>query len=134
MRIEEDLDTDRLITFGIFCAGCVAVAILIYIVFQRRRSRAVNLLRSLLKDYFDGKIGVEALGQKARAAVGHVFLGGNVSFAESIRAFQIAVDKRLPPNHSQKDEGELLGLLAALKNEFGLTDRYQIEGWRAGRE
>jgi hypothetical protein len=24
--------------------------------------------------------------------------------------------------------------LAALKNEFGLTDRYQIEGWRAGRE
>jgi len=27
-----------------------------------------------------------------------------------------------------------LGLLAALKNEFGLTDLYQIEGWRAGRE
>ena len=128
------MDTDWLINFGIFCAGCVAVAILIYLVSQRRRSRAVNLLRNLLKDYFDGKISVEALGQNARAAVGHVFLGGNESFVESVRAFQKAVDQRLPPNHSQKDEGELLGLLAALKNEFGLTDRYQIEGWRAGRE
>ena len=124
------MDTD----LGIICDGCVAVAILIYLVYQRRRRRAVNLMRSLLQDYFDEKISVEALGQKARSAVGGGFLGGNESFAESVRAFQNAVDKRLPPNHSQKDEGELLGLLAALKNEFGLTDRYQIEGWRAGRE
>jgi hypothetical protein len=28
----------------------------------------------------------------------------------------------------------LLRLLAALKTEFGLTDRYLIEGWRTGRE
>jgi hypothetical protein len=27
-----------------------------------------------------------------------------------------------------------LSLLAALKNEFGLPERYRIEGWRAGRE
>ena len=27
-----------------------------------------------------------------------------------------------------------LKLLADLKTEFGLTDRYRIEGWRAGRE
>jgi hypothetical protein len=53
---------------------------------------------------------------------------------ETVRAFQKAVEKRLPPNHSQKDEATLLGLLAALKNEFGLTDRYRTEGWRAGRE
>jgi hypothetical protein len=119
---------------GIFCAGCVAVAILIYLVYQRRRRRALNLMRGLLQDYFDEKTNVEELGQKARAAVGRDFLGGNESFAESVRAFQNAVDKRLPPNHSQEGEGKLLGLLAALKNEFGLTDRYQIEGWRAGRE
>jgi hypothetical protein len=124
------MDTD----LGIFCAGCVAVAILIYLVYQRRRRRAVKLMRSLLQDYFDEKTNVEELGQKARSEVGRGFLGGNESFAESVRAFQTAVDKRLPPNHSQEDEGKLLGLLAALKNEFGLTDRYQIEGWRAGRE
>ena len=124
------MDTD----LGIFCAACVAVALLIYLVYQRRRRRALNLMRSLLQDYFDEKTNVQELGQKARSAVGRDFLGGNESFAESVRAFQNAVDKRLPPNHSQKDEGELLGLLAALKNEFGLTDRYQIEGWRAGRE
>ena len=124
------MDTD----LGIICDGCVAVAILIYLVYQRRRRRAVDLMRSLLQDYFDKKTNVEELGQKARAAVGRGFLGGNEAFAESVRAFQNAVDKRLPPNHSQKDEGELLGLLAALKNEFGLTDRYLIEGWRAGRE
>ena len=77
---------------------------------------------------------VEELGRRARAAVGRGFLGGNESFAGAVRVFQKAVDKRLPPNHSQKDEAKLLGLLAALKNEFGLTDRYLIEGWRAGRE
>jgi hypothetical protein len=30
--------------------------------------------------------------------------------------------------------GHVLGQFAALKTEFGLTDRYRIEGWRAGRE
>ena len=29
---------------------------------------------------------------------------------------------------------KLLRLLAALKKEFGLTDLYQIEAWRPGRE
>ena len=32
------------------------------------------------------------------------------------------------------DEAKLLGQFAALKTEFGLTDRYRIEDWRAGRE
>ena len=128
------MDAGRLIDFGFFCIGCAAAAILIYLVYRHRRSRATSLMRGLLEDYFDEKIGVEELGQKARAAVGRSFLGGDESFAGTVRAFHKAVDKRLPPSHSQKDEAKLLGLLAALKNEFGLTDRYQIEGWRAGRE
>jgi hypothetical protein len=130
----EDVDTGRLIDFVLFCAGCAVAAVLIYLVYQRRRSRATNLMRGLLEDYFDEKIGVEELGRRATAAVGRGFLGGNESFAGAVQAFQKAVDKRLPPNHSQKDEAKLLGLLAALKNEFGLTDRYLLEGWRAGRE
>jgi hypothetical protein len=130
----EDVDAGRLIDFGIFCAACAAAAILIYLVYRHRRSRAASLMRGLLEDYFDEKIGVEELGRKARTVVGRSFLGGNESFAGTVRAFHKAVDQRLPPNHSIKDEAKLLGLLAALKNEFGLTDRYQTEGWRAGRE
>jgi hypothetical protein len=130
----EDVDTGRLIDFGVFCAGCAVAAIVLYLIHRHRRRRAMNLMRGLFADYFDEKIGVEEVGRKTRAVVGRGFLGGNESFAETVRAFQKAVDKRLPPNHSLKDEAKLLGLLAALKTEFGLTDRYLIEGWRAGRE
>ncbi len=35
---------------------------------------------------------------------------------------------------TEERQKKLLRMLAALKNEFGLTDRYQIEGWRTGRE
>jgi hypothetical protein len=35
---------------------------------------------------------------------------------------------------SVQDEAKLLGQFGALNTEFGLTDRYRIEGWRAGRE
>jgi len=44
------------------------------------------------------------------------------------------VDEKLGPNRSTADERRLLTSLADLKNEFGLPDRYRIEGWRAGRE
>ena len=128
------MDAGRLIDLGFLSAGCAAAAILIYLVYWHRRHRASKRMQSLLEDYFDEKIDVEEVGRQARAAVGRSFLGGNESFAGTIRAFHKAVDKRLPPGHSQKEEAKLLGLLAALKNEFGLTDRYQIEGWRAGRE
>jgi hypothetical protein len=40
----------------------------------------------------------------------------------------------LPATHTAQDEAKLLRQFAALKTEFGLTDRYRIEGWRAGRE
>ena len=50
------MDTGRLIDFGLFCAGCAAAAVLIYLVYQRRRSRDANRMRGLLEDYFDEKI------------------------------------------------------------------------------
>jgi hypothetical protein len=36
--------------------------------------------------------------------------------------------------HAKQEERKLLGAMAALKNEFGLTDRYQVEAWRPWRE
>jgi hypothetical protein len=67
-------------------------------------------------------------------AVGRRLTGGNEFFTEAVTAFHHAVNARLPPNHNVLDEAKLLGQFAALKTEFGLTDRYRIEGWRAGRE
>jgi hypothetical protein len=55
-------------------------------------------------------------------------------FTEAVLAFQHAVRARLPPKHTVQDEAKLLGQFAALKDRVWLTDRYRIEGWRAGRE
>ena len=63
------------------------------------------------------------------------FIQSTEFYSLVIAAFQRAVDANLEHRpHSRDDERKLLSLLAALKNEFGLTDRYQIEAWRAGRE
>ena len=41
---------------------------------------------------------------------------------------------RLPPTHTAQDEAKLFKQFAALRAEFGLTDRYRSDGWQAGRE
>ena len=47
----------------------------------------------------------------------------------NIAAFQRAVDANFAhESHSKEDERKFLRLMAALKNEFGSTDLYQIEG------
>ena len=43
-------------------------------------------------------------------------------------------DHSLPRTHIPSDVATFFGQLAALKAEIGLTERYRIEGWRAGRE
>jgi hypothetical protein len=63
----------------------------------------------------------------ALPAAGSRFTGGNEFFTEAVTA-------RLPPKQTVQDEAKLLGQFAALKTEFGLTDRYRIEDRRAGRE
>ena len=99
-----------------------------------RRRRARSLIRGLFQDYFAESFAAEELGRRVRASVGRRFTGGSEFFAEAVAAFQHAVNARLPATHTAQDEAKLLGQFAALKTEFGLTDRYRIEGWRAGRE
>ena len=36
--------------------------------------------------------------------------------------------------YTEQAERKLLSAMAALKREFGLTDRYQVEAWRPWRE
>jgi hypothetical protein len=75
------------------------------------------------------------LGQRTREIASRQFIGSEEFYSLAITAFQTAADAKLgQQTHSLEDETNLLRLLADLKTEFGLTDRYQIQGWRAGRE
>ena len=114
--------------------GSAVVAAACFFILWLRRHRARHLIRGMLEDYFAERFAAEELGSRVRASVGRRFTGGSEFFAEAVAAFQHAVNARLPATHTAQDEAKLLRQFAALKTEFGLTDRYRIEGWRAGRE
>jgi hypothetical protein len=129
------MDSDTII--GIVRAVLLAAILLfIYLAYRHRRQRAKRVkMMDLLRRYFDGDVPAAQLGPRARGIANRHFMQSQEFYSLAIAAFQGAADARLTPErHSNEDEKELLGRLAALKNEFGLTDRYQIEGWRAGRE
>jgi hypothetical protein len=80
-------------------------------------------------------VAADQLGQRTRRIASRHFMGSAEFYSLAIAAFQGAVDAtRAHQPHTEEQQKKLLRLLAALKNEFGLTDRYLIEGWRAGRE
>jgi hypothetical protein len=128
-----DGDTIIYVVWGILLAGILISILLAY------RSRRLRTKRQLLTDlftgYFRGEVPADQFGQRTRQIASRRFMGSTEFYALAIAAFQGAVDARLPHQpHSEERQKKLLGLLAALKNEFGLTDRYLIEGWRTGRE
>ena len=120
---------------GIVLVTAIVVAALLclYVVWRQRRNRTKRLIGDLLKEYFEGRMAVEHVGQRGREVTSHRFLGGPEFFALAHAAFQHAADAKLAQGYSREAEERLLSLLAALKNEFGLPERYRIEGWRAGR-
>jgi len=119
----------------VFVTAIVVAALLcLYVVWRQRRNRTKRLIGELLKDYFEGRIAVEHVDQRAREVTSRRFLGGPEFFALTHAAFQHAADAKLAQGYSREVEQRLLSLLAALKSEFGLPERYRIEGWRAGRE
>jgi hypothetical protein len=129
------MDGDAIIRI-VWGAFLVGILISIYFAHRRRRLRTKRLLMmELLKRYFQGDIPVDQLGQRTREIADHHFIHSPEFYSLAIAAFQGAVDAKLAHQaHSKEDERKLLSLLAALKKEFGLTDLYQIEAWRAGRE
>jgi hypothetical protein len=112
----------------------VAAALPLYVVWRHRRTRAKRLIGELLKGYFEGLMTVEQVGRRAREITSRRFLGGAEFHALAHAAFQQAADTKLTQGYSREVEHRLLSLSAALKTEFGLPERYRIEGWRAGRE
>jgi hypothetical protein len=128
-----DGDTVMYIVWGVVLLG---ILISIFLAYWSRRLRAKRLqLMDLFNDYFRGNVPADQLGVRARQIASRHFMGSAEFVSLAVAAFQRAVDARLAHQpHSEELQKKLLRMLAALKNEFGLTDRYLIEGWRKGRE
>jgi len=120
----------------VWTAALVGAVIWIYLARRHRRLRIKRLLiLELLKGYFQGEMPADQLGQRTREITGRGFVQSAEFHSLAVAAFQRAIDaKRADQSHSREDERKLLGLFAALKNEFGLTELFQVEAWRAGRE
>lgn len=129
------MEDDRIIyiVWGVLLLGIFLSILLAY---RSRRLRAKRLLlMELFSGYFRGDLPADQVGQRVRQIASRHFTGSAEFFSLAIAAFQNAVDAKLSHQPlSEERQKKLMGLLAALKNEFGLTERYQIEGWRVGRE
>ena len=129
------MDSDTIISIvrGAILAG---ILVFIYFAYRHRRLRAKRVaMMDLLGRYFQGDVPADQLRPRAREIASRHFTYSSEFYSLAIAAFQHAADAKLAPaGHSETDEKRLLRLLAALKNEFGLTDRYRIEEWRPGRE
>jgi hypothetical protein len=128
-----DGDIVMYIVWGVVLLG---ILISILLAYRRRRLHAKRLqVRDLFNGYFRGDVPADQLGQRARQIASRHFLGSAEFYSLAVAAFQSAVDAKLAHHpHAEEQQTRLLRMLAALKNEFGLPDRYLIEGWRTGRE
>ena len=127
------IDTITLIISGALLAGALIVLFAGHL--RRRHRLERQLIKDLLRSYFKGDVPTDQLGRRARETVGQHFTRSDEFYSLVVSAFQNAVDASLTrPTHAKQEERKLLGAMAALKNEFGLTDRYQVEAWRPWRE
>ena len=119
--------------WGLVALGAI-VAFVIYWNCRLRTARRIDkLLGDLLEEYFQGRMPVGQLGQRARAIAGREFFGGPMFFSLAASAFQHATDVKRAKHASFKEEEELMRLFGDLKRQFGVTDRYKLEE-RPGRE
>lgn len=128
-----DGDTILYVVWAVLLLGLL---ISIFLPYRSRRARAKRLLLAdLFNRYFRGDVPIDQLRQRTRQIASEHFTGSTEFYSLAVTAFQSAADAALAHQpHSAERQNKLLRLLAALKNEFGLTDRYLIEGWRTGRE
>jgi hypothetical protein len=124
------------ITLIISAALLAAALIVLFVGHLRRRHRLTRvLLADLLKSYFNEDLSADQLGRRTRTIVSPHFTHSDEFYSLAVTAFQSAVDASLARQTDAKQaERKLLSAMAALKNEFGLTDLYQVEAWRPWRE
>ena len=122
---------------NIASGALLALALLVLYAGHLRRRHHVRrlLVMDLLRDYFRGDMPAPQLKRRSREIASQHFTGSDEFYALAVSAFQGAADSALAPKvQSKQSERQLLNAMANLKQEFGLTDRYQVEAWRPGRE
>jgi len=123
------MDKVSAIVWGLVALG----ATLAFVIYWNRRLRTARRIDDLLREYFQGRMPVGQLGQRARAIASREFFGGPTFFSLAASAFQHATDVKRANQANSKDEEELMRLFGNLKREFGVPDRYKLEE-RPGRE
>jgi len=127
------IDTTSLVISGALLAGAVVVLFASHL--RRRHRFERKLIQDLLRSYFRGEVPSDQLGHRAREIVGRRFTESDEFYSLAASAFQRAVDAALlQQTATELGEKGLLNAMATLKREFGLTDLYQVEGWRPWRE
>ena len=121
----------------IISAALLVIALIVVLMGHLRRRHRLDrlLVIDLLRSYFKDDIPANQLGRRAREIVSKHFTYSDEFYSLVVSAFQTAVDATFAQQpHTEQAERKLLSAMAALKREFGLTDRYQVEAWRPWRE
>ena len=121
----------------IISAGLLVIALIVVLMGHLRRRRRLDrlLVIDLLRSYFKDDMPANQLGRRTREIVSEHFTYSDEFYSLVVSAFQTAVDATFAQQpHTEQAERKLLSAMAALKREFGLTDRYQVEAWRPWRE
>ena len=121
----------------IISAALLVIALIVVLMGHLRRRHRLDrlLLIDLLKSYFKDDMPANQLGRRTREIVSEHFTYSDEFYSLVVSAFQTAVDDTFAQQpHTEEAERKLLNAMAALKREFGLTDRYQLEAWRPWRE
>ena len=82
------MDRVTTIVWGLVALG----ATLAFVVYWNRRLRTARRIDDLLREYFEGRMPVGQLGQRARAIASREFFGGPTFLSLSASAFQHATD------------------------------------------
>jgi hypothetical protein len=118
----------------VFGLVVVAAAVAFFAV-RFSRLRAKRALSDLLARYFNGDLPLDQLVRRAQEVASRRFTGSPECQALVQAAFQRSAEAKLTDKaHSLEIEKKLLTALADVRSEFGLPERYQSEGWKAGRE
>jgi hypothetical protein len=121
----------------IISVALLVIALIVVLMGHFRRRHRLNrlLVIDLLRSYFKDDIPANQLGRRTREIVSKHFTYSDEFYSLVVSAFQTAVDTTFAQQpHTEQAETKLLSAMAALKREFGLTDRYQVEAWRPWRE
>jgi hypothetical protein len=118
-------------------AAALVAALLaaLYLIQWLRLRQTKQRMEECLAGYFNGDLPLDQLARRAQEIASRRFTGSPECQALVQAAFQRSAEAKLSGSaHSLEIEKQLLAALAEVKSEFGLPDRYQNEGWKAGRE